>query len=749
MQKPAGISLQLLGKFRVLSGDDPPTAIRISARKSCALLAYLAMHPDRSVSRQQLATLLWADRPDPQARHSLRQCLTSLRADLAPFAPDLLRLEGDTVELLLPATAVDAGALAALAHSAELPDLVRARDLYRGAFLADLDLGLETFDEWVRAERARLETMAAHLYEACAAGFDALGQGTDAIETAERLVAFDPLREDWQRLALRLCARYRGREAALAKADDLVARLKSELDVAPSPATAALIDDIRRCATVDASPITVSETSDPRGAPAVVQPPAGVPAAVEIIRPIPPSIAQSRRAWALLPLAVALAIAAAALLGASALWPVMRGKTALVETAADLRSGGAAEALAATPARGFVSMAVLPFRDEEKGADSAVADRMTRDLIDELARAPQVRVIAEQTTRRYRGKTVDVAAVGTELGVRYVVEGRVQLQGDHVRVSVALIDGESRLQVWSDRVERVWSDRSADEDDIARGLARALVVKTVSAEGWRASRQQGDPGISGLLAQGWAAINRHNATSTTSDATASFEEVLRRDPGNVTALIGLAAQNVAAVSNFYVAEQEPYLTRAEEYLNQALTRNPDSPGALYWLGVVQKTRGQLPEALRSFTTTVKLSPSFSTAYGQMGHIEALLGRPEEGLAHIRYAIQLNPQDSAVGRWYMFAGLIELEREHFKPAIEWLSQAVASMPRNPRAHAALAAAYALTGNMADAARQVAEVRKLVPGGSDQIAKLSDERLSGGARTGAPRLFHGWQKALAAS
>jgi hypothetical protein len=56
---------------------------------------------------------------------------------------------------------------------------------------------------------------------------------------------------------------------------------------------------------------------------------------------------------------------------------------------------------------------------------------------------------------------------------------------------------------------------------------------------------------------------------------------------------------------------------------------------------------------------------------------------------------------------------------------------------------------LAGNMADAARQVAEVRKLVPGGSDRIAKLSDERLSGGATTGAPRLVHGWQKALAAS
>lgn len=740
MQKPAGISLQLLGKFRVLSGDEPPTAIRISARKSCALLAYLAMHPDRSVGRQQLATLLWADRPDPQARHSLRQCLTSLRADLAPFAPELLRLEGDTVELVLPATAVDAGALAALAGSTELPDLVRARDLYRGAFLADFDLGLETFDEWARAERARLETLAAHAYEACAAGFDALGQGAEAIGTAERLVALDPLREDWQRLALRLCARYRGREAALAKAEDLVARLKSELDVVPSPATAALIEDIRRCGTVSASPVTVAETSDQRLVPSIGQ--ARVPAAAEVIPPGPPSIAQDRRAWARLPVAVALAIATAALFGASELWSVVRGNAAVIETATDHRPGDAV-------APGFVSMAVLPFRDREKTGESAVGDRMTRDLIDELARAPQVRVISEQTTRRYRGKTVDVAAVGTELGVRYVVEGTVQLQDDHVRVSVALIDSESRLQVWSDRVERAWSDRSADEDDVARGLARALVMKSVSAEGWRASRQQGDPGVSGLLAQGWAAINRHNATSTTGDATVAFEEVLRRDPGNVTALVGLAAQNVAAVSNFYVVEQEPYLTRAEDYLSQALTRNPDSSGALYWLGVVQKTRGQLPEALRSFATAVKLTPSYSAAYGQMGHIEALLGRAEEGLAHIRYAIELNPQDVAVGRWYMFAGLIELEREHFEPAIEWLSQSVAAMPRNPRAHAALASAYALAGNMADAARQVAEVRKLVPGGSDRIAKLSDERLSGGATTGAPRLVHGWQKALAAS
>ncbi|MFI4999504.1 MAG: BTAD domain-containing putative transcriptional regulator [Reyranellales bacterium] len=731
MQNPANIKLQLLGRFRLYGDGDCASSIRISARKSCALLAYLAMHPERSVNRTQLATLLWADRPDKLARHSLRQCLASLRADLAPFAPDLLHLEGDTVELRLPATAIDANALAVLADSADLADLARAGDLYRGAFLADVDLGVETFNEWVRAERSRLEALVARVYEACAEGHDGLGQGGKALEAAERLVALDPLREDWQRLSLRLEARYRGRESALAQAAAFTSLLKEELDIEPSPSTLALVNDIRR-STPAPSPITLR---DPVAAGETV---AGTADIADVA---------ARRSWRRPQALASLSIAAALVLGLSG-WLAARDYAPSVELAAGQRAVRPGDVRAA-PIDGFLSIAVLPFVGEGKdGPDSIIADRFTDDLIDELSRATSVRVVSEQTMQLYRGRAVDVAAVSAELGVRYVIEGRVRRQDDQLRISTALIDGESRLQVWSDRSEHPWPDNLAAQDEIARGLARALYMHLVAADSRRAARQ-GDPGVDDLLAQGWAAIHRHNPTNTTGEAKARFAEVLRRDPDNVTALIGLGAANVTAVADLNVPEQEPYLTRAEELLNRAIARNPESAGAFYWLGVVQKMRGQFDEALASFAKAVKFSPSMAPAYAQAGHIEAQQGRGDEGMAKIRYAIELDPKDTAVGRWCMFAGQVELERGHFDAAIDWLSRAVAGMPRNPRAHASLAAAYALAGNMGDAAKQVAEVKKLAPGGLDQITRQSAVPLNSGLRIGAQRLSEGWRKALAAS
>src|SRR5262249_29391536 len=78
-----------------------------------------------------------------------------------------------------------------------------------------------------------------------------------AIRAAERLVALDPLREHAQRLLIRLLARYRGRDAALTRADGLVETLRAELDAAPEPDTMALIEEIRRNSAAPAAPVGV------------------------------------------------------------------------------------------------------------------------------------------------------------------------------------------------------------------------------------------------------------------------------------------------------------------------------------------------------------------------------------------------------------------------------------------------------------------------------------------------------------
>jgi DNA-binding SARP family transcriptional activator len=70
-QGPIRILLRVLGRFAVMVEGDPPSELRISSRKGQALLAYLAMHPDHSASREHLAALFWGDRRDEQARHNL------------------------------------------------------------------------------------------------------------------------------------------------------------------------------------------------------------------------------------------------------------------------------------------------------------------------------------------------------------------------------------------------------------------------------------------------------------------------------------------------------------------------------------------------------------------------------------------------------------------------------------------------------------------------------------------------------
>src|SRR5215470_18662749 len=111
--------LRLFGAFTIEVNAGRTLAIAVRSRKARALIAYLAMKPDWRASREELATLFWGDTPDAQARHSLRQCLMSLRQDLH-LAPDLLDLGRDTVELRAPALAVDARELACAGGSGDL-----------------------------------------------------------------------------------------------------------------------------------------------------------------------------------------------------------------------------------------------------------------------------------------------------------------------------------------------------------------------------------------------------------------------------------------------------------------------------------------------------------------------------------------------------------------------------------------------------------------------------------------------------
>jgi hypothetical protein len=138
---------------------------------------------------------------------------------------------------------------------------------------------------------------------------------------------------------------------------------------------------------------------------------------------------------------------------------------------------------------------VLPFAVHGEGGDRSetVADVMTDDLTNILSRVSGFRVISRQTAQAYRGQSVDVAAVGAELRIRYLLNGSVRARDNELSVNVELLD--ARPIACLVRSLDAGADRSAIENEVVNSLGRELRSRT-QAEG---ARQSNDPDVPSYL----------------------------------------------------------------------------------------------------------------------------------------------------------------------------------------------------------------------------------------------------------
>jgi DNA-binding SARP family transcriptional activator/TolB-like protein/Tfp pilus assembly protein PilF len=736
------IYLRVLGRFAVLTDGGAGLELRVSARKGQALLAYLAMHPERSASREHLAALFWGQ--DERARHSLRQCLVSLRRDLQNHA-DILLMDANTVGLDPVRLRVDAVEFVSLAESAEASDLERAAELYRGECLSEFSFG-EPFDSWLNRTRGQLEDKAARVFEKCAELADARGDGRQAIAAAERLIALDTFREDWQRTALRIYARHRGREFALAHADACVALLKRELDVDPEPATQTLIEDIRQGAISTVAPSGAGEPPETAAAAKGHSASSNgrlngsaptVPVEERRIGVMASIFASVRQRAGAHPRAVlvVLGIGIAGLVLASAMvFPWL--------------DEDAPERAMARPA--VVPVVVLPFTAGD-GADAATenaAGALTEAVTDTLARFAGFGVISRQTARAYRDRQLDAAAIGSELGVRYVIDGSVKSDGGHATINVRLIETADRLQIWSDRLERDDIDRSRAQDEIAIRIARGVQVAVTFAEAGRPAEDGArSPAVDNLVMKGWAVHFSGPSRNNAAEELTLFEEALRREPDYGPAMLGVGMALTQAVLNSLADDPRSSLERAEEQLNRVLEKDPTSYRAYFWKAMVAKARERYEEALELLSKSIELNPGVPHSYAQRGDVLTKLGRPAEGLEQIQYAIRVSPKDASIAFFYLFAGKAELELHHEQEAAEWFRRSIAAQPGNPTPYKYLAATYALTGNRTEAAESWAQFRRLSapPAVSELTGRLRQEP-AGASRLPTSRLREGLRLAL---
>jgi DNA-binding SARP family transcriptional activator len=236
------VGLTLLGDFQARMGGGAP--LRLRTRKSQALLAYLALPPGQPHSRDKLAALLWGDGSQPQARSRFRETLFVLRRALAPADPPCLALTGETLALHARAVDIDVGAFEQLARAGDRDSLARAAELYRGDFLEGLAFRGTLFENWLMAERERLRELALETLARLLAQQRGAGAAEDALRTALRLIALDPLQEPVHRTLMHLYTEVGRRGSALQQYQLCVGILRRELGVEPEQETRAVYQEI-------------------------------------------------------------------------------------------------------------------------------------------------------------------------------------------------------------------------------------------------------------------------------------------------------------------------------------------------------------------------------------------------------------------------------------------------------------------------------------------------------------------------
>jgi TolB-like protein/DNA-binding SARP family transcriptional activator len=240
----AVVELTLFGGFEArLAGGQ---AIDLPGQKDRALLAVLALPPGATHSRDKLASLLWSDRGDQQARDSLKHALTKLRQCLPSATPPPIVADRQSARLDPAAVSTDVAAFERLLGDGAPEALEQAAMLYRGDLLDGIGIRDPAFEDWLLVERQRLRQRAEEALTRLLSQSVAAGQRERAAAAARRLLSLDPLREAACRALMQIHADQAQTAQALKLYETLRDRLHRELGVKPEPETAQLYESIRQ-----------------------------------------------------------------------------------------------------------------------------------------------------------------------------------------------------------------------------------------------------------------------------------------------------------------------------------------------------------------------------------------------------------------------------------------------------------------------------------------------------------------------
>jgi TolB-like protein len=291
------------------------------------------------------------------------------------------------------------------------------------------------------------------------------------------------------------------------------------------------------------------------------------------------------------------------------------------------------------------SIAVLPFENLSDDKENAYfADGIQDDVLTNLSKIGDLKVISRTSVMPYRGKASNVREIGKALGVATILEGSVRRIGNRVRVNVQLIDTETDEHIWAEDYDRDLTDVFAIQTDLAQKIATELRAQLSPTEKAQMERRPTENGEAYL-----AFVQAHNLQGAYEDfeklkqSEQLYERAIELDPKFALAIARYSQLESWILQAFDRTPERREKVRA--LAERALKLQPDLPEAHLALGFsYYYGDNDYDAALEEFEIAQRGLPNEAEVYLAIGAIQRRQGKWKESNANLEKAVSLNPKD---------------------------------------------------------------------------------------------------------
>jgi TolB-like protein/Tfp pilus assembly protein PilF len=349
------------------------------------------------------------------------------------------------------------------------------------------------------------------------------------------------------------------------------------------------------------------------------------------------------------------------------------------------------------------AIAVLPFRNLGGDRDDALlAEGLTEDVSDGLARNRSLAVVGRHSALRSRDGRVDAKRIAAELGVGYLLDGTVRRRAGELRISANLVDAREDRTIWAEKYDGAANEPFGFQERVAASIVATVEPRLLEAETARLGAKPVDrfDGHDWLLRA--ASLLYTFDEQDLRAAGVYLDRAVALDPGFARAHAYKAWWYVLLICESRSRDPAGDTALAEVAAQRAMTLDGTDAFVLAVAAHVEALLRRRPEvAADMFDRSLRLNENSAFAWGLSAATDCYLGRSDDALARLENAGRLSPCDPLIFYSWSAAGLAECLAGRYDRAIAWLEKALRQNPRFVASHRTLTTCLWHAGRRAEA------------------------------------------------